>query len=126
MPDVTTVRTEQQGLEVTINPFPANPVYEVDSAETIATTVAPEDRSLVNVDTGDGAVTLTIAELPEGAQFRVINDGGTSQITLEGGEGVTLTTNEGTLDVVAEDGAVAELAHTTGGDVVANGDLAAS
>lgn len=125
MPEVTTVQTEQEGLEVTITPYPANPVYEVDSAETTATTVAPEDRSLVNVLTDSAGVTLTIAELPEGAQFRVINDGGTNQITLQGGEGVTLTTNEAGLNVAAADGAVAELAHTTGGNVVANGDLAA-
>lgn len=125
MAEVTTVQTEEQGLQVTINPFPANPVYEVDSGETTAMTVAPEDRSLVSVLTDSDPVTLTIAEIPEGAQFRVINDGGTNTITLQGGEGITLATNEDGLNVAAADGAVAELAHTTGGKVVANGDLVA-
>ncbi len=125
MADVTTVRTEKEGLKVTINPLPANPVYEVDSGETTAMTVAPEDRSVVNVLTDSAGVTLTIGAVPEGAQFRVVNGGGTNQITLQGGEGVTLATNGGGLNVAAADGAVAELIHTTGGKVVANGDLVA-
>jgi len=125
MPNITTVRTDKEGLEVTINPHPANTVYEIDGSETTSKTVAPEDRSIVNVLTDSNAVTLTIAELPEGTQFRVVNDGGTNQVTLQGGEGVTLTTDEAGLNVAASDGAVAELSHTTSGTVVANGDLVA-
>lgn len=117
--------TEQEGVKVTITEPAANNVVQVDSAETTTLTVTDDlpDETIVEVDTSSAAVDIDIVELvPEGLTVRVINDTGTNQITFSG---VPTYTFEGTAStgVAATDGAVAEVTHSTGGEVYVSGNV---
>lgn len=118
--------TEQEGVKVTITEPPAKNVVEVDSSQTTTLDVNNDlpDETIVEIDTSSAAVDINVVELvPEGLTLRVINKGGTNQITFSGVPNYTFE-GAATTGVAAADGAVAEVTHVTGGDVYVSGNVA--
>lgn len=116
----TAVQTEEFGFKVTLPTITANQVITIDEDAS----AAPEDGAVVAVDTSNDPVTLTVEEVLPGAEIKVINTDGTNPVTLAGGAGVTISTNEAGLNIADANG-VATLRHISDGNVVADGDLVA-
>lgn len=121
-PYTTSGPTAEEGFTYTERGPVDHTVYEISSNKTLA----PEDGSVVLVDTDGGDVVLTIDAIPAGAQFKVFNINGGGQVDLAGGSGVTITTNSGNKSVENADGAFASVTHSYGGDVYAHGDIVAA